>query len=292
MERQASEALAEAKLRSELYNQRFKNAFKEGTNLLSKQITGKDTATSSFSVDKLVADLNQKYNLVKGNKKLSKTTLYRAVLHGKVGENPMKRGPDPKIPDILPDVTSLHAEVSQVGKGGELRGRGIKQMLGAAVLGTMHDDRFSVESAWKKLQTQHLEQLQAGTKVSMEEARSKSTTVNNLEQWFDDVKAGLINSGHVIDRALMSEVDFCPHDVRRPIINMDETHHDLSITGNKGGSRALVYSNPKRQRGYKKTVNAGRHVTGVYASNAAGEALPPLSIFTRVLRLNQTSVSN
>jgi hypothetical protein len=60
---------------------------------------------------------------------------------------------------------------------------------------------------------------------------------------------------------------------------MDETHHDLSITGNKGGSRALVYSNRKLQRGYKKTVKAGRHVTNVYATNAAGEALPPLYIF-------------
>ncbi len=112
--KQASELWAEAKLRSELYNQCFKNAFKEGTNLISKRITSKDTATSSFSVDKIVADLNQKYNLVEGNKKLSKTTLHRAVRNGKVGKSPMKRGPAPKIPDILLDVTSLHTEASQV----------------------------------------------------------------------------------------------------------------------------------------------------------------------------------
>jgi hypothetical protein len=49
----------------------------------------------------------------------------------------------------------------------------------------------------------------------MEEAGSKRTTVNNLEQWIDDVKDDLINSGLVIDRevrdkegALMSEVEF------------------------------------------------------------------------------------
>jgi hypothetical protein len=131
--KQASETRAEAKLRSELNNQHFKNAFKEGTNLLLKRITNKDTATSSFSVDKIVADLNQKYNHVEGNKTLSKTTLYKAVRNGKVGESPMKRGPAPKISDILLDVTSLHAEVSQVGKGGELRGREIKKMLGADV---------------------------------------------------------------------------------------------------------------------------------------------------------------
>jgi hypothetical protein len=41
-----------------------------------------------------------------------------------------------------------------------------------------------------KLQTKHPERLQAGTKVTMEEAQSKWTTVNNLEQWFDNAKAG------------------------------------------------------------------------------------------------------
>jgi predicted helicase len=49
--KQASEARAEAQLRIELYNQRFKNAFKEGTDLLSKRITSKDTATSPFAVN-------------------------------------------------------------------------------------------------------------------------------------------------------------------------------------------------------------------------------------------------
>jgi hypothetical protein len=57
------------------------------------------------------------------------------------------------MPDILLDVTSLHAEVSQVGKGGDRRGREIKQMLGAAVLGTKYEERFTVESAWEKLRT-------------------------------------------------------------------------------------------------------------------------------------------
>ena len=56
----------------------------------------------------------------------------------------------------------------------------------------------------------------------MEEARSKWTTVNNLEQWFDDVKVDLVKSGLVIDRevrdaegAFVSEVGFHSNDVRR-----------------------------------------------------------------------------
>jgi hypothetical protein len=76
-------------------------------------------------VDNIVAELNQKYHLVDG-KKLCKSTLYRTVCHGKAGESPMKRGPAPKIPEVLIDVATLHTEVNQVGKGRQLRGRDIK----------------------------------------------------------------------------------------------------------------------------------------------------------------------
>jgi hypothetical protein len=41
----------------------------------------------------------------------------------------------------------------------------------------------------------------------------------------------------------------------------------------------VAFHNPYYQRGYKRTVKAGRHVTGVYAMNAAGKALPLMYIF-------------
>jgi hypothetical protein len=61
------------------------------------------------------------------------------------------------IPEVLIDVVSLHTEVSQVGKGGELQGRDIKQLIGTAVLGTKYDNAFKIDSVWKKLRTQHPE---------------------------------------------------------------------------------------------------------------------------------------
>ncbi|KAI2492854.1 hypothetical protein MHU86_21695 [Fragilaria crotonensis] len=131
--------------------------------------------------------------------------------------------------------------------------------------------------------------------MSVEDARSKWTTHDNLQQWFDDAKKDLISTGLVIDREvrngngdLLSELDFRSDQVTRRIINMDETHHhDLSITGDKGGSRSVVYHNPDYQRGCKRSVKAGRHVTGVYATNAAGEALPPMYIFDSGAKLEQ-----
>ena len=123
-------------------------------------------------------------------------------------------------------------------------------------------------------------------KISVEDARSQWTTHGNLDKWFDDAKLDLLKSGLVRDILVLdghgkveSELDFRGEDVKRRIINMDETHHDLSITGDKAGTRALKYHNPSLQRGPHCQVKASHHVTGVYATNAAGEALPPMYIF-------------
>ena len=242
------------------------------------------------SVPSLVAKLNSKYKL-DGKRKLTRSTLYRAVQHGQVGLSPSKKGPSTKIPELLLDVTATHSEVSQVGNGGELRGRDFKRLIGAAVLGTRYEGKFEVNSVWRKLRERHPEKLQAANVATADDARLRWTTYDNLQLWFDDAKADLFASGLAIDQEvsnqngeLLSEIDFrSPNnggdDVKQRIINMDETHHHLSITTEKGGPRSTMYHNPNLQRGYKRTVKAGRHVTGVYATNAAGEALPPMYIF-------------
>jgi hypothetical protein len=67
----------------------------------------------------------------------------------------------------------------------------------------------------------------------------------------------LINLGHVIDSKvidahaqLLSELDFWSEEVRRRIINMDETHHDLSITGDKSGQELWF----TRIQGYRDAI--------------------------------------
>ena len=94
------------------------------------------------------------------------------------------------------------------------------------------------------------------------------------------LKTGLVLNQQVLndEGEVVSEVMF-RKDTERRIINMDETHYDLSITGDKGGPRAVSYHNPAFQRGATRGVKSARHVTGAYATNAAGEALPPFYIF-------------
>ena len=95
------------------------------------------------------------------------------------------------------------------------------------------------ESVWKKLKTRYPEALQAAPKMSVEDARTQWTTYDNLKQWFDDVKCDLLATEMVVDEVeldengvLLTEVKFKPN-VKHRIINMNETHHDLSITSER-----------------------------------------------------------
>jgi len=235
----------------------------------------------------LIIRLNDKYGLANNERKLAKSTLHKAIAAGFVGKSPKKRGPAPSIPNELLEVVAAHAKVSQVsGGGGELRGRDIKRLIGAATVGTQYEDQFTPESVWRKVRRKYPEKLQAANKVCVDDACSQWTTYQNLQQWFDDAKQDLLDSRLCIDQEvrdgdgkLVSELDFRSEEVKRRILNMDETHHDLSITGDRGGMRSVTYHNPHLQRGSKRGVKSSRHVTGVYATSAAGESLPPMYIF-------------
>jgi hypothetical protein len=196
----------------------------------------------------------------------------------------MKKGPAPKIPEKLMVLVAAHANVCQVGDG-ELKGKDLKGLIGASMIGTPHADAYKPESVWRKVRAKYPDALQAATMIAVDDARAQWTTYDNLNQWFDDVKKDLLATGLVDDEIvldsegeLVSEVRFKMHSEQR-FINMDETNHDLSITGDKGGLRAVSYHNPAYQRGAARGVKSARHVTGAYATNAAGKALPPFYIY-------------
>lgn len=207
--RQASEVKLDAKIAKDDLNNRYSLAFKEATLLLSSSRDRKlETA------DEIILRLNNEHSLTNTCKKLAKSTVYRAVAKGNAGQSPKKKGPSSEIPPILMQVVAAHTEVSQLGEG-ELRGREIKRLIGAAILDTEFDDRFKVESVWRKLRKDFPEQLQAANKMSIDDARAQWTTYTNLEQWFDDAKQDLIETGLVkneevrdADGNMISELNF------------------------------------------------------------------------------------
>jgi hypothetical protein len=258
------------------YDGKYSRAFKDATNLVASKAKGE-------TVDAMCNRLNNKFRL-DGTKQLRRSTVFQFVKDGRAGMSPKKRGPASAIPNKFLETVATHVEVCQVGEG-ELKGKDIKRLIGASILGTEYETKFTIEGAWRKLRKDFPESFQAATKLSVEDQRAQWTTHDNIFQWFDDAKKDLISTGLVINNevlneegGIVSEVQFL-RDAERRIINMDETHHDLSITGDRGGPRAVSYHNPAFQRGAARSVKSARHVTGAYATNAAGEALPPFYIF-------------
>ncbi len=236
------------------YEGRFKAAFKDSTNLLLA--AGK----TGEPVQSMCLRLNKEFNL-DGKRQLTRSTVYQAAKDGLAGTSPKKKGPEPKIPSKFLKVVETHAEVCQVGDG-ELKGRDVKRLIGASIVGTPYEAAFQIESVWRKVCSEFPAALQAANKISVEDARAQWTTYDNLDQWFDDVKKDLIGTGLVEDKVvldedgkLVSEVCF-KSDLQRRIINMDKAHHNLAITGDRGGSRAVSYHNPAFQRGAARGVKS------------------------------------
>ena len=79
---------------------------------------------------------------------------------------------------------------------------------------------------------------------------------------------------------VMSEVSLVHPDDVDWFMTLDETHHELSTVGNRGGSTTTRFANPSFQRSGDRVVESGGHITGVYAYTLRGEALPPMYIFS------------
>jgi hypothetical protein len=231
--RQASAARLHRKQEKESYKKRYNAAFKEATNQLAEEV-------NTEPVKEMLERLNDKHEL-KGDegKMLTRSTIYRHTKAGRAGVSPVKMGPPSKVPTILVELLATHAEVAQVSQG-ELSGKDVRRLIEASVHGTAFEDQFKTTTVWKKVLLEYPNSLQAANKISVEDARSQWTTHDNLDNWFDDAKLDLIKSGLVRDVLVLdgsgkveSELDFRGEDVKGRIINMDETHHDLSITGDK-----------------------------------------------------------
>ena len=101
-------------------------------------------------------------------------------------------------------VLAKHAEVCQVGDG-ELRGKDMRRLIGASKLGTEHEHQFEIDSVWKKVRREYPDELQAASKMTVEDSRAQWTMHDNLNQWFDDAKADLLSTGMVLDQIELDE---------------------------------------------------------------------------------------
>ena len=93
----------------------------------------------------------------------------------------MKKGPAQKIPEKSMALVATHAEVCQVGDG-ELKGKDLRRLIGASMIGMAHANEYKIESVWQKTRTVFPDALQAATKIAAEDARAQWTMYDNLNQ--------------------------------------------------------------------------------------------------------------
>ena len=130
------------------YDGRFKAALKDATNL----VVANSGINGTEPVQSICTRLNLDYALV-SPKRMKRSNEYQgAAQDGLAGTttSPKKRGPAPKIPMVLLELTATHAQVCQAGDG-ELKSKDVKRLIGASMAGTKYEGEFQVETVWRKV---------------------------------------------------------------------------------------------------------------------------------------------
>ena len=157
-------------------------------------------------------------------------------------------------------------------------------LIQAATNGTRWEKKVNIDRIWKRLRENYPHEFSPKTTSTVEDIRASWTTYSNINNWFDNNKQPLINTGLFIDKPMtlsngeISELTYNEESERR-VICMDESDHPFTTETDRSGSRSISYGCDTDGRQGRRGTRGSRHTTGVYTFNAAGEVLPPLFIF-------------
>ena len=115
--------------------------------------------------------------------------------------------------------------------------------------------------------------LNADVSPPVEERRLRWTTWPNLNKWFENFKAFLVE----FDFAGVGddgELTFTEDQLRR-IKNIDETELALSGDMHVSGRPAVSFYHPHLPIASRSVAKSSLACTGIFGSNAAGECVPP-----------------
>ena len=264
--------------------QQYSTAFKEARTILEVNpiIRGK-------TANETILWLNNKHGITNEAKKLVKSTVYNTIASANTGKSPKMKGPIARIPKELVEVVVhtlkfamwvllVNSEVAKWKGWLMMPVSPLAPNLKVSSLRNLCGGRYRMNclNSFRLLTNWVLTML----------GRSGLLTRTSSSGWLVNAKLNLIATGLCIgqevqdaDEILVSELNFQSANVKRWIQNMDETHHDLSVTGDRCGSRSVMYHNPPLQCSSKRGVVSSRHVTDVFATSAAGKSISPMYIF-------------
>ena len=92
-------------------------------------------------------------------RKLSATSLQRAIESKRVGQSPSKHGQPEKVPFQLCAALAKQSTMMQVASEGEASGKKIKALTEGLVYGTKWESVFSTDYCWNRTRSQYPEIL-------------------------------------------------------------------------------------------------------------------------------------
>ena len=258
------------------FNEVYADATQEYADLVSAGKTGKGQRTAAD-----IANHHNERLSERDTRRLTARQLQRAVKEGRAGQARKKPGKASQVPEPLVKSLANYAQMQQIG-GDEQGPRALKQTALAAVKGTRYEHMFSKPSQLDYLLRRVVfapgSELHQATSCIIDDRRWNWLTSSNLYRWFEGYLQALHAAGFIDDAPDTSDVTRVVEiDVERArrMLNCDETHQKLSNEGEKSGSRATAYINPKLGRAGKRKLTYQRHATLMGWVNYAGEAGAP-----------------
>jgi len=183
---------------------RYKNAYKACTALLQPTMASEESSrgrlvtvnkSSAVSVRKAIDRINGEMLSSPNDRKLKKSTIFDAVQRGEFGVSPMKKGRPSTIPPELTHGLACHAVMMQSSGEGEASSIKMRAIGGALTLGTLHENKFSMEYLWRQTRMKHPKMIIPAKAINNEDRRVDWLTYKNIIDWNQKAKAFLVGCG-------------------------------------------------------------------------------------------------
>ena len=175
------------------YGDRYKDAFKAAT--LAMQMPDSAKGKHGTGVRSVVDRINSNMLSSPNDKKLSVSTVHRAVQRGEFGVSPQKMGRPSTLPNELTQGLACHSVMMQLSGEGEMSSLKMRTLATAITMGTPHERKHTAAHIWKKTRLRHPEYIKPAQAVENEDRRVDWLTYKNIIDWNARAKKFLVDVG-------------------------------------------------------------------------------------------------
>jgi hypothetical protein len=103
----------------------------------------------------VISHINEEMLSSPNDKKLTKSSVHRAVSRGQFGVSPVKNRRQSKVPPELTHGLACHAVMLHIAGEGEASSLKMRAITAAVMLGTLHKNKFSADYLWGRTRIYH-----------------------------------------------------------------------------------------------------------------------------------------